>query len=121
RDDVLWLLKLREGSPLPEAPEAVAKSLQERYDREGYSQARVPAPFDAGRLTLTVDEGLIHEIEILGVSEEDARRFIARLHIQPGDIYNKRTIGRATRRLIDEREGAFQIGQPRRREPGPPP
>ena len=118
RDDVLWLLKLREGSPLPEPPEAVAKSLQERYDRDGYSEARVTAAFDAGRLTLTVDEGRIDEIEILGVSDEDARRFIERLQIHPGDIYNKRTIGRATRRLIDESEGAFQIGQPRRRQPG---
>jgi hypothetical protein len=118
RDDVLWLLKLREGSPLPEAPDAVAKSLQDRYDRDGYSEARVTAAFDAGRLTLTVDEGRIDEIEILGASAEDAARFIARLQIKPGDIYNKRIVGRATRRLIDESEGAFQIGQPRRRQPG---
>ena len=79
RDDVLWLLKLREGSPLPDPPEAVAKSLQERYDRDGYSEARVTASFDAGRLTLTVDEGRIDDIEILGVAADAAARFMKRL------------------------------------------
>lgn len=62
RDDVLWLLKLREGSPLPDTPAAVAKSLAERYDRDGFSEARVTAEFSgepAGRLTLAVDEGRI--------------------------------------------------------------
>jgi surface antigen Omp85-like protein/surface antigen-like variable number repeat protein len=118
RDDVLWLLKLREGSPLPQPPEDVAKALQERYDRDGYSEARVGASFDQGRLTLTVDEGRIDEIQIVGVSAEEAARFTKRLQIQPGDIYNKRVVGRATRQLIDDSDGAFQIGHPRRRQPG---
>lgn len=118
RDDVLWLLKLREGSPLPDPPEAVAKSLQERYDRDGYSEARVTASFDAGRLTLTVDEGRIDDIEILGVAADAAARFMKRLPIKPGDIYNKRTVGRAAARLVDDSEGAFQVGRPRQRQPG---
>ena len=67
RDDVLWLLRLREGAPLPGQPDGVAKALQERYERDGYSEARVTGAFDGGRLTLTVDEGRIDEIEILGV------------------------------------------------------
>src|SRR5262249_27565683 len=40
QDDVLWLLKLREGAPLPAPPDEIAKSLQERYQRHGYSEAR---------------------------------------------------------------------------------
>ena len=118
KDDVLWLLKLREGSPLPEAPDAIAKSLQDRYDRDGYSEARVTAAFEAGRLTLTADEGRIDEIQILGVADHVAARLRLRLRIQPGDIYNKRTVGRAAQRVITESQGAFAIGHPHRNQPG---
>jgi len=62
RGDALWLLRLREGSPLPEAPSDVAKALEERYKRDGYSEARVTAAFAEGRLTLTVDEGRIDDV-----------------------------------------------------------
>ena len=92
RDDVLWLLRLREGAPLPDQPEAVAKALQDRYERDGYSEARVSSAMDGGRLTLTVDEGRIDEVEIRGAREEDAARFRERFGIQPGDIYNRRVI-----------------------------
>jgi hypothetical protein len=122
RDDVLWLLKLREGSPLPEAPAAVAKSLAERYDRDGFSEARVTAEFSeaAGRLTLTVDEGRIDDIEIVGVSSREAARFRRLLGIKPGDIYNRRVVGRATAHLIEMSRDALSIGQPRRGQPGEP-
>ena len=118
KDDVLWLLKLREGSPLPEPPDAVAKSLKERYDRDGYTEARVTAAFDAGRLTLTADEGRIDEVQILGVADAVAARLRRRLQIQPGDIYNKRIVGRAAERIVAESQGAFEIGHPRRQQPG---
>jgi outer membrane protein assembly factor BamA len=121
RDDVLWLLKLREGSPLPDTPAAVAKSLAEGYDRDGFSEARVTAEFTgepAGRLTLTVDEGRIDDIEIAGVSTREAARYRTILGIKPGDIYNRRAIERATTHLIDTSRGAFAIGQPRRGQPG---
>jgi hypothetical protein len=121
REDVLWLLKLREGAPLPDAPAAVAKALAERYDRDGFSEARVTAEFSgdpAGRLTLTVDEGRIDEIEIVGVSSRDAARLRRQLGIKPGDIYNRRAIGRATTYLADISQGAVSIGEPRRRQPG---
>ena len=118
RDDVVWLLKLREGSPLPKSPAEIAKALQEAYERDGYSQATVSGAFDEGRLTLTVDEGRIDEIEILGVTAENAERLKRLLGIKPGDIYNSRVIGRATRRLTAEALGAFAVGQPRRHQPG---
>jgi Omp85 superfamily domain/Surface antigen variable number repeat len=118
RDDVLWLLKLREGSPLPQPPDAIAKALQERYDRDGYSEARVTSSFDQGRLTLTVDEGRIDDVEILGVTAKEAARLLRDLHIQRGDLYNKRVVGRAVMRLTADSEGAFAIGRPRRDQPG---
>ena len=125
-DDVLWLLRLREGSPLPAEAAALAKTLQELYARDGYTEARVTGAFDAGRLTLTVDEGRIDGVEILGAREPEAARFRARLGVEPGDIYNARVIGRATARLVAESRGALSIGRPRRDQPGngrttPPP
>ncbi|HEX4568484.1 MAG TPA: hypothetical protein VH138_17755 [Vicinamibacterales bacterium] len=111
RDDALWPLKLREGSPLPETPSDVAKALEDRYKRDGYSEARVTAAFGEGRLTLTVDEGRIDEVQILGVTRAQADRMSRRLGIK-GDVYNSRTIGQETARLEAESHGAIEIGQP---------
>jgi outer membrane protein assembly factor BamA len=117
RDDALWLLKLREGSPLTETPSDVAKAFEDQYKRDGYSEARVTAAFGEGRLTLTVDEGRIDEVEIVGVSRTQADRMRRRLGIKPGDLYNSRTIGQETARLEAESHGAIEIGQPRRSQP----
>jgi outer membrane protein assembly factor BamA len=118
RDDVLFLLTLREGAPLPRPPADVAKALQERYERDGYSEARVSGAFDEGRLTLSVDEGRIDDIEILGVTPGEAARLLRRLGVKQGDVYNARVIGRASTRLTEASLGAFTIGQPRRYQPG---
>ena len=117
RDDVLWLLRLREGAPLPGDAAAIAKSLQDRYERDGYSEARVTGELAGGRLTLTVDEGRIDEVEIRGVREDDAARYRTELGIQPGDIYNSRVVGRAARTLTSQSGGALAIGVPRRDQP----
>jgi Omp85 superfamily domain len=117
RDDITWILDLREGSALPKAPADLAKALQDAYERDGYAEAKISSGFDQGRLTLTVDEGRIDAIEILGESGANAERITRRLGIQPGDVYNTRVIGRATSRLIAEAQGAIVIGQPRRGQP----
>jgi outer membrane protein assembly factor BamA len=118
RDDITWLLELREGSPLPKTPADIAKALQDAYARDGYSEAAVTGAFDEGRLTLTVDEGRIDEIEILGESRAGAERILRRLGVKPGDIYNARVIGRAIERLVTQSQGAVTIGKPRRDQPG---
>jgi outer membrane protein assembly factor BamA len=119
REDIVWLLELREGSPLPKAPGEVGKALHDAYDRDGYSEARVTSAFDEGRLTLTVDEGRIDDIEILGVSGANAERVRRSLGIKPGDVYNSRVIGRATGRLTRDSQGAVVIGKPRGDQRGP--
>lgn len=121
RDDIVWLLKLRQGATLPQPPAEVARALQEAYARDGYSQATVTGLFDQGRLSLTVDEGRIDDIEILGVSPASAERIRRRLGIKPGDIYNARVIGRATGRLTTEALGALEIGPPPPQPAGRPP
>ena len=118
QDDVLFLLGLRQGAPLPKDAAAVAKALQERYERDGYSEARVTGAFENGRLTLTVDEGRIDDIEILGVPTDHLARYRRMLGIEPGDIYNTRVVGRSTARLASRSGGAVSIDRPRRDQPG---
>ena len=118
QDDVLWLLRLREGAPLTQDPAAVAKALQARYERDGYTEARVTATFESGRLTLAVDEGRIDDIEIVGVPTDLIARYRRLLGIEPGDIYNTRVVGRSTARLTSQSGGAVSIGRPQRDQPG---
>jgi hypothetical protein len=108
RDDVLWLLHLREGGTLEKSAEEIAKALQERYEQDGYTEARVTGVLDAGRLTLTVDEGRIDDVEISGqFSRATKERFVQKIGVKPGDIYNKRTVGRAVSALERESQGAI--------------
>ena len=118
QEDVVWLLRLREGSPLSKDAAAIAKELQDRYERDGYSEARVTGTFENGRLTLTVDEGRIDDIEIVGVPAEHLARYRRLLGIEPGDIFNTRVIGRSTARLTSRSGGAVSIARPRRDQPG---
>lgn len=113
REDVLRMLNVREGAPLPKPPSDLAKVLQEAYERDGYAEATVASTFEDGRLSLSVEEGRIDEVEILGVTDEAADRARRRLGIKAGDIYNKRTIGQAVNRFVRESQGAVAIGRPR--------
>ncbi len=117
RDDVMWLLDLRIGSPLPGSPEEVAGSLRQRYEHEGYTAAVEPA-FDSqtGRLTLTVREGRIDEIEVVGVSPDVAQSFkkgLASYDVREGAVYNRRTVGSAVGRLLAAAEGALRVSRSR--------
>jgi surface antigen Omp85-like protein/surface antigen-like variable number repeat protein len=118
RDDVLWLLRLQIGERLPDQPDGIAQSVERRYGREGYTSAKVEATYDpqASRLTLTVDEGRLDDIEVVGVPPEIAARFrseLSRLHVRPGDVYNRRTVGHAVQQIIENAEGALRLGRTR--------
>jgi hypothetical protein len=112
RDDVLWLLRLREGAALVRTPEAVGAALQARYVRDGYTEARVAATFDAGTLTLHVDEGRLDAVELKGLHAAQADRVTARLGIRPGDVYNARTVGAAVDRIVEASGGALTHEDP---------
>jgi outer membrane protein assembly factor BamA len=121
-DDVEWLLKVRRGSPLPDTPEHLAAALQDRYARDGYTEARVTAREEQGRLTFQIDEGRIDEVEITGLDERLAGLFRERFAVKPGDIYNTRTVGQAVDRALDASQGALAVGAPKHAvgsKPGP--
>src|SRR5206468_12899135 len=113
-----WLLRLREGSPIPKGAADLAIELQNRYARDGYTEARVEGTFDAGRLTLRVEEGRIDDIEFRGVDERQASAMGDSLGVKPGDVYNKRTVGQAVSRLLARTHGAIDVGRPRKEQPG---
>jgi outer membrane protein assembly factor BamA len=112
QDDVMWLLRLREGAPLRDSPERVAELLEDRYERDGYVKATVEARFDstAGHLTLIVDEGRIDAVEFRGVEAGRRERLTREFRVVPGDLYNARSIRRAIGRLGQLAQGALRIG-----------
>jgi outer membrane protein assembly factor BamA len=118
REDVLWLLNLHEGGVLTQSADEIATSLQNHYERDGYSEARVHGLLEDGHLSLRVDEGRIDEIELLGLGEHQADDFRGRFTIKAGDIYNKRAVGQAVTQLLARTGGAIEIGQPRDQQPG---
>ncbi len=62
RDQVLKAIRLQPGGRFRRDPEEVAASLRAHYEGQCFFAVRVAARFDpdAGRLTLTVDEGRMH-------------------------------------------------------------
>jgi outer membrane protein assembly factor BamA len=114
RDDVVWLLDLREGERLPGDPGDLAQRLRERYEREGYGAVEVTAAFDSasGRLTLVVQERRVDDIEVVGVSESLATRVKQALieRVRVGDVYNARLVRRVVEEIATATEGAFVIG-----------
>jgi outer membrane protein assembly factor BamA len=122
RDDVMWVLGLSLGGRLAGSPAEVAEKLRLLYEREGYTAARVEPLFDAasGRLTLTVQEGRIDDIEVVGVPEDLARSFkegLAGHDVRPGQIYNQRAVWTAVERLLDAAGGALRVGRSQGSDP----
>jgi hypothetical protein len=111
RDDVLWLLDLRPGTPMRQDPEHVANELQGHYRKAGYAAATVEAEFDAstGGLTLRVDEGRIDAVEVTGVRPGQAARLRERLDGHIGEVFNVRRVRESLAPLLDESRGALHL------------
>jgi surface antigen Omp85-like protein len=111
RDDVVWLLDLTIGQRLPSSPEQMAELLQKEYEKEGYEAATVSAAYDeaARRLTLTVDEGRIDDVEVTGLPAERTERFRKELGIASGTVYNSRRVRERVSELLEKTGGAWRI------------
>lgn len=111
REEVLRFLALKPGEALQADPAELAKDLETRYHDEGYTGARATATFDAaaGRLTLAIDEGRIDAIEFEGVPASLAEKLAGSFAVQPGDIFNRRSVRRAIQRLLAPAGGAIEL------------
>jgi outer membrane protein assembly factor BamA len=109
RETILKFVRLREGARLRRDPQEVAHTLQERYRIQGYLGAAVAATFDSGSgvLTLTVDEGRLAEVTLLGVEGRTAESALAHLALPLGVVLREKDVRAALARLEDRSAGAL--------------
>jgi hypothetical protein len=112
RETVLKFVRLREGARLRRDPTEIAHALQERYRIQGYLGAAVEAAFDPGPgvLTLTVDEGRLAEVTLLGVEGKAAEAARKELALPLGEVLREKDVRAALARLEDRSAGAFSRG-----------
>jgi hypothetical protein len=111
-EDVNWLLHIRPGAPLPAEPAEIAKRLERLYEREGFTAAKVTAALDAGKLTLTVDEGMFASVTIEGANDalrDRLARALERAGIRPGEPFNEPAARSAVRRVLAPSAGGFSL------------
>ena len=116
RDQVLKAIRLQPGGRFRRDPAEVAASLRAHYEGQCFFAVRVAARFDpeAGRLTLTVDEGRMHRLVLDGLEGDEEARIRAALGIEPGTPLRDKEVRDAMGRLEAATGGAYRI------EGGPP-
>jgi hypothetical protein len=109
RETILKYVRLREGARLRRDPAEVAHALQERYRIQGYLGATVAGTFDSGPgvLTLTVDEGRLGEVTLVGVEGRTAESALAQLALPVGEVLREKDVRSALARLEDRSAGAL--------------
>src|SRR5262245_23532735 len=97
------------GARLPEPPGEIARDIQQRYAKDGYTFARADVAIDeSGILTVRVDEGPVDEIEFRGVTAEVAARLREVFAVQIGDVFNRDQASRALDEALTFTQGAIE-------------
>jgi hypothetical protein len=111
RDEVLSGIRLREGGRFFRDPQEVAESLKVFYELRSFVAVRTSARFepDAGRLTLSVDEGRLSRLALEGVSGEEEERVRTLLALPPGAPLQEKAISEAIDRLETGTGGAYTV------------
>lgn len=106
------ILRLKLDAPLFRDPAAIARSLEIRYQDEGYPAARVRGAFDpaTGTLTLSVDEGRLLEVTLKGLEGSAAAQAVRTAGLQPGGVLRSADIDVAFERLEEASDGALTPG-----------
>jgi outer membrane protein assembly factor BamA len=101
------------GTPFTQTTERVAEAVLKRYQDDGYTFARADVTFDAetGTLSLTIDEGLIGQVEFQGVDDPAlANRFTDEYAVRAGDVFNRKNAMQALEVLLRQTRGAVRPG-----------
>jgi surface antigen Omp85-like protein len=116
REQVLKAIRLKPGGRFHRDPDEVAASLRAHYEAQCFFAVRVAARFDAeaGRLTLTADEGRMHALVLDGLEGDEEARIRAVLGLEPGAPLRDKTVREAMGRLEAATGGAYRL------EGGPP-
>jgi hypothetical protein len=106
-------MRVEVGQPLPDTPEHLAAAVSRRYQQDGYTFAHATAAFDeaAGALTITVDEGVIDEVEFQGVAATMARSLADEFALRAGDVFNRSRARQALDVLLRPTRGAIRPGR----------
>jgi hypothetical protein len=108
-------VRLKAGSPLRRAPEAVARVLEAYYHLEGYPAAKVTGAFDdaSSVLTLSVSEGRLAEVEVSGLEGRAAETAVKALGLEVGKPLREADVWVGLSRLQQEALGALRpVGDP---------
>ena len=108
RATLLEAIRLKTGEPLKPRPESVARVLETYYRLEGYRAARVSATFEAGLLTLRVDEGRLEGFTVEGLPADAAESARRALGLETGQVLREADIWEALSRLHEASEGAIR-------------
>lgn len=113
RNEVLHIVRLREGGALRRDPATVAQSLETRYHDDGYPAARATASYDAARQTLIleVDEGRLAATVIEGLPDRATARALQAAQLRPGAVLRRQDIAAAFDRIEAASGGALREGE----------
>ena len=108
RATLLEAIRLKTGEPLKPRPESVARVLETYYRLEGYRAARVSASFEAGVLTLRVDEGRLEGFAVEGLPADATEPAREALGLETGRVLRESDLWEALARLHQASEGAIR-------------
>jgi hypothetical protein len=114
-EQVEKIIRTGPGDVLWRPAHEMAAALQRRYEVAGYPAARVEGTYDgdAGRLTLTVDEGRLAELVVDGLSDGGAERALRELALAPGRLLRRSEIEDGLARLETASGGSVRpVGDP---------
>src|SRR4029077_19294606 len=97
------------GEPLPVSTDRLARAVEDRFEDDRYSFAVAQVAFDdaTGLLTVTINEGVIDDVEFKGVTEQVARELAANFALRAGDVFNRTRARQALRALLMPTRGAL--------------
>jgi len=113
-DTIRGAIPAEVGQPLREPLDRIAAAVKRRYEEDGYTFARADAVFDesTGRLTVTIDEGVIDSVEFQGVDDDSVvRRFLDEFALRAGDVFNGKRAMQALEVLLAPTRGAIRPGR----------
>jgi len=107
-EQVRDVVRVRAGEPLTETTDRISELVERDYRREGYAFARAKTTFDeaTGVLALSIDEGVIDEVEFEGVAPRLARMFADEFALRAGDVFNRPRARQALDALLRPTRGA---------------
>jgi Surface antigen variable number repeat len=114
KDAVREAVPVHIGVPTSEPLEHVRDAVERRYREAGYTFARATPVFEAATETLsvTVDEGVIDEVEFQGVEDENVvRTFLDEFALRAGDVFNRERAMEALQVLLRQTRGAIVPGR----------